>query len=68
MVATVNFARKALRGPDGKAKGSMGFSIVALFFAAVLVAAFFFVTRRFLRRGVGARARGRARASARFLN
>jgi general secretion pathway protein F len=44
MILTVNIGRKALAvGPDGKAKGSMGFSIVALAFAGILVGAFFYV-------------------------
>jgi general secretion pathway protein F len=44
MILTVNVGRKALAvGPDGKAKGSMGFSIVALAFAALLVGSFFCV-------------------------
>jgi len=44
MIVTVNVARKALAvGPDGKARGSMGFTIVAVACAGVLVAAFFYV-------------------------
>jgi general secretion pathway protein F len=45
MVATVNLVRKALAvGPDGKAKGSLGFSIAATAFAVILVGALFYVT------------------------
>jgi general secretion pathway protein F len=44
-IATVNVGRKALAvGPDGKARGSMGFSIVALLLASLLFGAFFYVT------------------------
>jgi general secretion pathway protein F len=69
MVATVNLARKALAvGPDGKAKGSMGFTVVALVFASVLVTAFFFVNSA-LSYGEGlALGLVVALASARFLN
>jgi general secretion pathway protein F len=44
MIMTVNLASKALAmAPDGKARGSMGFSIMALVFGGVLVGAFFYV-------------------------
>jgi general secretion pathway protein F len=44
-IITVNLVRKALAvGPDGKAKGSLGFSLVAFSSAVVLFGAFFYVT------------------------
>jgi len=44
-VITVNLARKALVvAPDGKSKGSLGFSVAAIVSAVVLVGAFFYVT------------------------
>jgi general secretion pathway protein F len=45
MLLTVNLGRKALAvGPDGKAQGSIGFSVIAIGFLASMVAAFFYVT------------------------
>ncbi len=44
IVLTVNLTRKALAvGPDGKSRGSMGFSVMALCAAAAMVTAFFYV-------------------------
>ncbi len=45
MVLTVNLARKALAvGPDGKARGSIGFTVIAIAFAAAMITTFFYVT------------------------
>jgi general secretion pathway protein F len=45
MVVTVNLARKALAvGPDGKPQGSIGFTVISLLFAGILITGFFYVT------------------------
>ena len=45
MVLTVNLGRKALAmGPDGKSRGSLGFTILAVVFLSILVITFFYVT------------------------
>jgi general secretion pathway protein F len=45
VIVTVNLGSKALAvGPDGKSRGSIGYSVMALVSLTVLVAAFFYVT------------------------